>query len=62
MAVNDDWRDAQEREIRETGLAPNDNRDSTILAALVPGSYTALVRGRDNADGIALVEVYTLGQ
>ncbi len=62
VAFNDDWRDTQEQEIQESALAPNDNRDSTILTALVPGHYTAIVRGRDNAAGIALVEVYTLGQ
>jgi len=62
VAFNDDWRDTQEQEIQESALAPNDNRDSTILTALVPGHYTAIIRGRDNAAGIALVEVYALGQ
>lgn len=62
MAFNDDWRDTQEQEIQESALAPNDNRDSTILTALVPGHYTAIIRGRDDAAGIALVEVYALGQ
>lgn len=62
VAFNDDWRDTQEQEIQESALAPNDNRDSTILTALVPGHYTTIIRGRDNAAGLALVEVYALGQ
>lgn len=62
LAFNDDWRDAQEQEIQATPFAPNDNRDSTILTALIPGHYTAIVRGGDSATGIALVEVYALGE
>jgi hypothetical protein len=62
MAFNDNWRDAQEQEIQQTAFAPNDNRDSAILVALIPGNYTAIVRGRDNTTGIALVEVYALSQ
>jgi len=62
LAFNDDWRDGQEQEIQQAGLAPNDNRDSAILAALIPGNHTAIVRGRDNSTGIALVEVYALNQ
>jgi hypothetical protein len=33
---------------------------SAIVAALLPGNYTGVVRGKDNATGVALVEVYTL--
>ena len=62
MGFNDGWRDAQEQEIQQTGLAPNDNRDSAILVALIPGNYTAIVRGRDNTAGVTLVEVYALNQ
>lgn len=32
--------------------------DSAIVAWLDPGAYTAIVRGKNNATGIALVEVY----
>ena len=56
MASNDDWRDAQEQEIQQSALAPNDTRDSAILVALIPGNYTALVRGKNNATGVTLVE------
>jgi hypothetical protein len=60
IASNDDWRDAQESEIAATGLAPSDNRESAIIALLNPGSYTAIVAGKGEATGIALVEFYDL--
>ena len=40
------------------GLAPADPKESAILARLAPGAYTAIVRGKDNATGVALVEVF----
>ena len=58
--ANDDWRSDQEQEIIATGLAPQDNRDSAILATLLPTSYTAIVRGKSDATGIGLVEIYKL--
>jgi sugar lactone lactonase YvrE len=58
---NDNWRDTQENEIIGTGIAPTDEHESTILAYLNPGNYTAIVRGKDNSSGIAVVEVYDLG-
>src|ERR1043166_435854 len=61
LALNDDWRETQEQELEQTSLGPNDNRDSAIFAALIPGHYTAIVRGRENAAGIALIEVVALG-
>jgi hypothetical protein len=60
LAANDDWRSDHEQEIIATGLAPQDNRDSVILTTLLPTSYTAIVRGRSDATGIALVEIYKL--
>jgi hypothetical protein len=62
VASNDNWRDTQEQDLQQSGFAPNDTRDSAVLVALLPGNYTAIVRGRDNSSGIALVEVYALGQ
>ena len=31
-----------------------------MLATLVPGNYTAIVRGKNNTTGIGLVEAYNL--
>ncbi len=60
IAANDNWRDSQETEIQSTGLAPTDNRESAIFATLAAGSYTAIVRGRNQTTGVALVEAYRL--
>jgi hypothetical protein len=60
--TNNNWRDvpAQEALIIATGLAPSDNLESAIHASLSPGAYTAVVRGNNNATGVALIEVYDL--
>jgi hypothetical protein len=62
IAFNDNWRDPNEQEISDTQLAPNDDRDSAIVASLPPGNSTAIVRGKDGATGFALIEFYDLKQ
>jgi hypothetical protein len=56
---NDNWRATQEAEIAAI-IPPSDDREAAIIATLVPGSYTAIVRGKDNTAGVALVEGYNL--
>ena len=58
--VNDDWRETQEAEIKAATLAPSNDKESAILATLVPGSYTAIVKGKDKTTGIGLVEAYKI--
>jgi hypothetical protein len=62
--TNDDWRDvpAQESQIKASGLAPSNDLESAIIATLDPGSYTAIVRGKNDSTGVGLVEVFDLGQ
>jgi hypothetical protein len=60
--ANNNWRQTQEAEILATGIPPTNDLESAIAATLVPGSYTAIVRGNGNTSGIALVEVYDLNQ
>ena len=60
IAMNDNWRDIQEAEIIATEIPPTDDRESAILQTLAPGNYTAIVRGKDNTTGVALVEAYNL--
>jgi len=60
LASNDDWRSDQEQEIIASGLAPQDNRDSAVVATFLPTRYTAIVRGKNETSGIALVEIYKL--
>ena len=57
---NDNWRDTQKDDIIATGIPPTDDRESAILATLEPAAYTAIVRGKNDTTGIALVEIYNL--
>jgi hypothetical protein len=62
--TDDNWRDnpIQEAAIIATGIAPTNNLESAIDATLDPGAYTAVVRGKNNTSGVALVEAYDLSQ
>jgi len=69
IASNDNWQTTiiggiiisnQVGEIRDSGHAPTDGRESAIIADLAPGNYTAIVRGVNDTSGVALVEVYDL--
>jgi hypothetical protein len=60
--INDNWRDDQEITIASIGLAPQNNFEAAIDANLPPGAYTAIVRGKGNSSGVALVEVYDIDQ
>jgi hypothetical protein len=60
IGFNDDWQSDQAQEIIDSTIAPNDPRESAIVQTLSPGSYTAIVRGKNATVGLALVEVYNL--
>jgi hypothetical protein len=60
--TNDNWRDTQEAQVAADGIPPTNDFESAIDATLAPGAYTALVRGKNNTSGVALVEVYDLDQ
>ena len=64
IASNDNWQHTaidgiiaadQVRGILDSGLAPGDGNESVINATLVPGNYTAIVRGVNNTTGVALL-------
>lgn len=59
-AANDNWKDTQQQAIMDSGVPPADDRESAIVATLSPGNYTAVLRGKNNTTGLALVEVYNL--
>ena len=56
---NDNWRDTQEAEI-ESILPPGDDREAALIVTLPRGAYTAIVRGKNDTTGVALVEGYNL--
>ena len=57
---NDDWKSTQAAEIENTGLAPKKDAESAILATVAPGLHTAILSGKDNGVGVAVVEIYQL--
>lgn len=59
---NDNWKDTQRSQIEGTVFQPGDDRESVIVATLMPGAYTAALTGKDNTTGIGLVEVYDNNQ
>jgi PKD repeat protein len=61
VTSNDNWGDSPEAsQIQTAGLAPGDSKESAILRLLNPGAYTAVVRGKNNTIGTAVVEAYDL--
>lgn len=61
IAFNDDWGDAPEperTEIENSPLKPTNSLESAIIRTLDPGTYTAIVVGKNSTTGIALVDAY----
>jgi len=64
IVSGDNWKDDPDQAllIQASGLSPQDDLESAILATLSPGGYTAIVSGKNNTSGVALVEAYDLDQ
>ena len=60
VASNDNWRDTQQSEIAASGFAPPNDLESATIVTLAPGSYTAVVTGKNDGTGIGLVDLYQL--
>jgi uncharacterized Zn-binding protein involved in type VI secretion len=60
VASNDNWKDSQRAAIEATGLAPENDLESAIIATLDPGPYTAILAGKNAGTGVGLVEVYNV--
>jgi hypothetical protein len=60
-ATNDNWMESPNKQtIIDSGLAPPNDKESALLADLVPGAYTAILRGSQMSIGVALIEAYNL--
>ena len=59
---NDNWRDNQETEIKNSGIPPTEDLESAIVETLLPGNYTAILAGKNGGTGVGLVEVFDLDQ
>ena len=63
ITTNDNWMDSPDAgDIEATGLAPQNDLESAIVATLDPGPYTAIVKGNGDGTGVGLVEAYDLDQ
>lgn len=60
LVQNDNWQDnaSQAAQLVALHLAPQHPNESGIAAMLQPGAYTALLTGKNQTGGIALVEIY----
>jgi hypothetical protein len=66
LKTNDNWRvddktgGSQENEIQNTGLPPSDDRESAIWVFPDAGTYTVVLRGKNNTTGVGVLEIYDL--
>jgi uncharacterized protein YkwD len=57
---NDNWMSDQKAELEATGLQPTNNLEAALVQTIAPGQYTAQVRGKPEATGIGVVQVFFL--
>jgi hypothetical protein len=60
VATNDNWQDTQAAEIQATTIPPSAPKEAAILRDLTPGAYTAIVRGKNDTTGIAVIQAYQI--
>ena len=60
LATNDDWAATQQAEIQASGKAPPNAKESAIIIVRPAGNTTAVVTGKNNTTGNALVDAYIL--
>jgi hypothetical protein len=60
IASNDNWRDTQQEGLKATTIPPSNDYDSAIVMSVTPGNYTAVLAGKGETTGVALLEIYDL--
>lgn len=60
IGASDNWEDAQRSEIQATGIAPPNALEPAVIITRPPSSTTAIVRGKNDSTGVALVEIYEI--
>jgi hypothetical protein len=61
ITTNDNWQtDSGAADLTANSLAPASDHEAAIVRTLAPGTYTAIVRGKNEATGLGLVEIYDL--
>ncbi len=67
LVTNDNWKirasdgSSQQSEVEATTIPPTNDLESAIVATLNPGTYTAILAGK-NGTGVGVVEIYDLTQ
>jgi hypothetical protein len=59
VVSNDNWQQGDTSQI-PNGFAPNDQRESVLVATLTPGNYSAVVKGAHGETGVGIAELYDL--
>jgi hypothetical protein len=63
VLTNDNWRDDPEAlPLQSSNLAPFYEQEAATLLSLEAGNYTAILRGKNDTSGAALVEIYNFGR
>jgi hypothetical protein len=60
IATNDDWQTATNAGQIPVNFRPADSHEPAILATLQPGTFTAILRGKNGGSGVGLIEMYDL--
>jgi hypothetical protein len=60
IATNDDWQTATNANQIPVAFQPADSHEPAILATLQPGTFTAILRGKNGGSGVGLIEMYDL--
>jgi hypothetical protein len=60
IATNDDWQTATNANQIPVDFRPADSREPAILVTLQPGTFTAVLRGKNGGSGVGLIEMYDL--
>jgi T5SS/PEP-CTERM-associated repeat protein/autotransporter-associated beta strand protein len=55
---NDDWETDQRQELLDIGFQPGNPKEAALIRTIPPGQYTAQVRGKPEATGVGVVEIY----
>jgi len=64
ILTNDDWQSdpIQAAQLTALGVALQNPKESGLVAALQPGSYSAILSGTNQTTGVGLLEIYDVNQ
>src|SRR5439155_25645406 len=60
IATNDDWQTTKNANQIPVAFQPAASHEPAILATFLPGSFTAILRGKNGGSGVGLIEMNDL--